>query len=86
MKNWTGPLEKIDNYRYRIPKNYKGGMRVPGIIYADGKLLENGKRSDFQVKVGDLVLFSSYGGTEIKVDDKEFLIMEESEIMAVLES
>ncbi len=31
---WTGPLEGIDDYRWRIPKNYKSGMRVDGIIYA----------------------------------------------------
>ncbi|MFA5145535.1 MAG: RtcB family protein [Candidatus Omnitrophota bacterium] len=38
---WQGPLEKIDNYRWQIPKSYKGGMRVPGIIYADEKLLKD---------------------------------------------
>ncbi|MBU1125967.1 MAG: RtcB family protein [Candidatus Omnitrophica bacterium] len=38
---WEGPLEKIDNYRWRIPRSYKGGMRVPGIIYADEKLLKD---------------------------------------------
>ncbi|MDD2703192.1 MAG: RtcB family protein [Candidatus Omnitrophica bacterium] len=35
------PLEKIDNYRWRLPKSYKPGMRVPGIIYADEKLLKD---------------------------------------------
>jgi len=35
------PLEKIDDYRWRIPKTYKAGMRVPGIIYADEKLLKD---------------------------------------------
>jgi len=38
---WQGLLEKIDNYRFRIPKSYKAGMRVPGIIYADEKLLKD---------------------------------------------
>ena len=38
---WQGPLEKIDDYRWRIPKSYKGGMRVDGIIYADEKLLKD---------------------------------------------
>jgi tRNA-splicing ligase RtcB len=38
---WQGPLEKIDDYRWRIPKSYKPGMRVPGIIYADENLLED---------------------------------------------
>ncbi|MCX5701583.1 MAG: RtcB family protein [Candidatus Omnitrophica bacterium] len=38
---WQGPLEKIDDYRFRIPKSYKPGMRVPGIIYTDEKLLKD---------------------------------------------
>lgn len=38
---WEGPLEKIDDFRWRIPRSYKPGMRVPGIIYADEKLLKD---------------------------------------------
>ncbi len=38
---WQGQLEKIDGYRWRIPRSYKPGMRVPGIIYADEKLLKD---------------------------------------------
>ncbi|MFB3918892.1 MAG: RtcB family protein [Candidatus Velamenicoccus archaeovorus] len=38
---WDGPLEKIDDYRWRIPRTYKAGMRVDGIIYADEKLLKD---------------------------------------------
>ncbi|MEA3368827.1 MAG: RtcB family protein [Candidatus Ratteibacteria bacterium] len=38
-EKWVGHLEKIDDYRWRIPRDYKPGMRVPGIIYADEKLL-----------------------------------------------
>ncbi len=38
---WDGPLEKIDDYRWRIPKSYKPGMRVDGIVYADEKLLKD---------------------------------------------
>lgn len=38
-QTWSGPLEKIDDYRWRIPKRYNPGMRVPGIIYADENLL-----------------------------------------------
>ncbi len=40
-KLWQGPLEKIDDYRWRIPKSYKQGMRVPGIIYASEKLMKD---------------------------------------------
>jgi chaperonin GroES len=52
----------------------------------DGKLLDDGKRAEFQVKKGDTVLFTSYAGTEIKIDGEEFIIMNESDILAVLES
>jgi tRNA-splicing ligase RtcB len=41
MTGWPGKLEKIDEYRWRISKSHKPGMRVPGIIYADQKLLVN---------------------------------------------
>jgi len=37
---WQGPLEKIDDWRWQIPKTYKPGMRVPGLIYADEKMLK----------------------------------------------
>jgi len=40
MATWSGPLEKIDDYRWRIPKSYKPGMRVPGIIYADADMVQ----------------------------------------------
>ena len=40
-ETWRGTLEKIGDYRWRIPKSYNPGMRVPGIIYADENLLKN---------------------------------------------
>ena len=51
----------------------------------EGRLLEDGTRREVQLKKGDLVLFTSYAGTEIKVDGKEYLIMDESDVMAVIE-
>ena len=50
-----------------------------------GKVLEDGTRREVQVKKGDLVLFTSYAGNEIKIDGNEYLIMDESDIMAVIE-
>jgi tRNA-splicing ligase RtcB len=41
---WDGPLQKIDAYRWRIPQDYKPGMRVPGIIFTDEKLLKDIKQ------------------------------------------
>ena len=54
------------------------------IAVGDGKLLDNGKRADFQVKAGDTVLIGKWGGTEIKIDDKEMLIMSEDDILAII--
>jgi len=51
----------------------------------DGKLLDNGKRAAFQVKEGDRVLFTSYGGQEVNVDGEEYLIMTEEDILAVVD-
>ncbi|MCJ7674619.1 MAG: co-chaperone GroES [Sedimentisphaerales bacterium] len=51
----------------------------------EGKILDDGTRKKMQVKKGDLVLFTSYAGTEVKIDGKEHLIMDESDIMAVIE-
>ncbi len=50
-----------------------------------GKVLDDGTVKPVQVKKGDVVLFTSYAGTEIKIDGKEYLIMDESDIMAVIE-
>ena len=50
-----------------------------------GKVTEDGKVQPLDVKVGDLVIFSKYGGTEIKIDGEEHLIMREDDIMGVVE-
>ncbi len=55
------------------------------ISVGEGKTLDDGSKQQMQVKKGDLVLFTSYAGTEIKIDGKEYLIMSESDIMAVIE-
>jgi len=49
-----------------------------------GSRLENGKRQAIDVKVGDKVLFAKYGGTEIKVDDRDVIILSENDVLAVL--
>ncbi len=51
----------------------------------DGKLLNTGERSKLQVKKGDEVLFSSYAGTEVKISGDELMIMDESDILAIIE-
>lgn len=51
----------------------------------DGRILDDGSRAPLQVKAGDKVLFTSYAGEQIEVDGEEFLLMSESEVLAVLE-
>jgi chaperonin GroES len=88
--------EKVLIKRVEAEDKTAGGIVLPdtakekpkrGMVQAvgDGKLLDTGKRSALQVKKGDQVLFSSYAGTEIKVDGEEFLIMDESDILAIVE-
>ena len=55
------------------------------ISVGDGKLLDDGSLSKLQVKKGDSVLFTSYAGTEVKLVGQEYMIMSESDIMAVIE-
>ncbi len=55
------------------------------VSIGNGKLLDNGTRSQMQVKKGDKVLFTSYSGSEVKIGGDEYLIMDESEIMAIVE-
>lgn len=75
----------------------KGGVYLPdtankerpeqGKIVATGpgRLDDEGKRIPMNVKVGDIVLFTKYGPNEIKVDEKEYLIAREEDILAILE-
>jgi chaperonin GroES len=55
------------------------------VSVGDGKVLDEGIVRKLQVKKGDTVLFTSYAGTEVKIASKEYLIMSESDIMAVIE-
>lgn len=53
------------------------------IAVGPGKLGEDGKRLPMEVKEGDKVLFAKYAGTEIKLDDQEYLILRDSDILAI---
>ena len=87
--------EKVLIKRLEAEEMTRGGIVLPdsakekprrGTILAigDGKVLDDGSRAKFQVKKGDVVLFSSYGGTEIKVDGEEYMLMDESDVLAIL--
>ena len=74
----------------------KGGIIIPDtakekpmesvvVALGTGKTDENGKKVPFEVKKGDRVLVSKYGGTEIKLDGKEYKILSSDDILAVIE-
>jgi len=54
------------------------------IAVGTGKQLESGEKAEFQVKKGETVLFGSFAGTEVTVDGEEYLLMSESDILAIL--
>lgn len=55
------------------------------VSIGDGKLLNDGSRSEFQVKPGDRVLFSSYAGESLNIEDEELLLMREEDILCVID-
>ncbi len=55
------------------------------VSVGDGKLLDTGERVALSVKKNDEVLFTSYAGTEVKIEGEEFLIMDENDILAIIE-
>ena len=74
----------------------KGGIIIPdsakekpieGRVKAvgAGKVGDDGKRVKLDVKVGDKVLYSKYGGTEIKIDNEDFLLMREDDVLGIVE-
>ena len=88
--------DKILIKRLEAEETTKGGIVLPDaakekpkrgkvVAVGEGKMLDDGTRAAFQVKKGDEVIFTSYAGTEIKVDGEEMLIMSEDDILAIVE-
>lgn len=87
--------DKVIVKRVEAEGTTAGGIVLPdsakekpkrGVIMAtgNGRLLDDGTRSEMQVKRNDEVLFTSYAGTEIKIDGHEYMIMDESDILGVI--
>jgi chaperonin GroES len=55
------------------------------IAIGTGKVTEDGKKLPLDVKVGDRILFGKYSGSEVTIDDKEYLIMREEDVLAILD-
>ncbi len=74
----------------------KGGIIIPDtakekpaegkvVAIGNGKLTDDGKVLPIDLKVGDKILFSKYGGTDIKIDGKDYLIMRQDDVLGVIE-
>jgi len=74
----------------------KGGIIIPDtakekpqeakvIAVGTGKVTDEGKKIPLGVKAGDKILFGKYSGSEVKIDEKEYLIMREDDVLAILE-
>ena len=78
-----------------VAEQVKGGIVIPDsakekpqeykvVALGTGKTDDNGKKIAFDVKIGDLVLTNQYGGTPVKVEDKEYKLVSADDILAVL--
>jgi len=83
--------------RIEEKETVKGGIIIPDtakekpqegevVAVGNGKKTEDGKVIPLDVKKGDRILFGKYSGTEIKIDDQEYLILREDEVLGVLEA
>jgi chaperonin GroES len=91
------PLQdRILVQRVKEGEKTKGGIIIPDtakekpvegkiIALGNGKLSEEGKRITLEVKKGDRILFGKYSGTEVKIEDEEYLIMREDDVLGVIE-
>jgi chaperonin GroES len=90
------PLQdRILVQRVEEEQTTKGGIIIPDtakekpiegkiIAVGSGRVGDDGKRIPLEVKVGDRVLFGKYGGTEVKIEGKEYLIMREDDILGII--
>jgi len=82
--------------RIKEEEKTKGGIIIPDtakekpqearvIAVGNGKVTDEGKKIPLDVKTGDKILFGKYSGSEVKIDDKEYLILREEDVLAILE-
>ncbi len=70
-----------------LPESAKEKPQQAKVVrVGDGRQLENGEVAPFSVKEGDTVIIGKWGGTEVKVEDEEYLVMSEEDVLAVVES
>ncbi len=69
MSQWTGPLEKVDDYRWRIPKSYKKGMRVDGLIFASRDMLDDILKEQALEQVANVAFLPGIVGHSLAMPD-----------------
>jgi chaperonin GroES len=83
--------------RIEVGEQVRGGIIIPDTAkekpqeakveaVGDGKFNDDGKRIPLDVKKGDRILIGKYAGTEIKVNDEEYLILREDEVLAIVDA
>ena len=88
--------DRIIVKRLEEEEKTKGGIIIPDsakekpiegkvIAVGDGRINKEGKKIPMEIKKGDRILFAKYGGTEIKMDGEEYLMMKEDDVLAVIE-
>jgi chaperonin GroES len=88
--------DRILVQRLEPKEQVKGGIIIPDtakekpleakvIAVGEGKFDDNGKRIPLTVKEGDVVLIGKYAGTDIKIEDEEYVILREDEVLAIIE-
>lgn len=88
--------DRVIVQRLEEEEKTKGGIIIPDtakekpiegkvIAVGAGKINKDGKKIPLEVKKGDRVLYAKYGGTEVKIDSEEYLMMKEDDILAIIE-
>jgi len=78
------PLQEKTRSGIVLPETAKEKPSEGTVVsVGSGRIFDNGQRVALEVKVGDKVLYSKYGGTEVKLDEEEYIILQERDILAV---
>ena len=77
--------EKATKSGIILPDNAKEKPQTGKVIaVGNGKVLDSGTKIPLEIKVGDTVYYSKYSGTEIKIEEKEYIIIAESDVLAIV--